>query len=167
MDCESNAILWYTRIKSTKMTMKEKLYNLCLEWIDTRLLTVKSTMDEIQESLLSETKSSAGDKHETGRAMLQLEREKAGNQLAEILKIKENLSKIDVTNQSKKVRLGSVVYTTNANYFISISAGELTIGNDKFYAISANTPIAKLLLGKTASEYIQFRDQNFKIIKLI
>ncbi|WP_034060582.1 3-oxoacyl-ACP synthase [Lacinutrix jangbogonensis] len=149
------------------MTTKEKLYNLCLEFIDNRLLTVKSTMDEIQESLLSETKSSAGDKHETGRAMLQLEREKAGNQLAEILKIKVNLAKIDVSNHSKKARLGSVVYTNKLNYFISISAGELTIDKDYFYAISPETPIAKLLLGKIVSEEVQFRDQYFKIIKVI
>ena len=113
------------------MSIKEKLYNLCLESIDARLLTVKATMDEIQESLLSETKSSAGDKHETGRAMLQLEREKAGNQLAEILKIKTNLSKINASNQSKKVILGSVVYTNKANYFISISAGELEVDSSK------------------------------------
>jgi hypothetical protein len=74
------------------MNIKKELYNQCFSFIENRLLTVKKTMAEIQESLLSETKSSAGDKHETGRAMLQLEREKAGNQLVEIIKIKDNLS---------------------------------------------------------------------------
>lgn len=148
------------------MTIKEKLYNLCLESIDNRLLTVKSTMDEIQESLLSETKSSAGDKHETGRAMLQLEREKAGNQLAEIIKIKTNLSKIDITNQSSKVRLGSVVYTNKANYYISISAGELEVDSVKFYAISPNTPIGLLLVSKTVGETVTFRENTFEITKI-
>lgn len=148
------------------MKIKEKLYNLCLEFIDKRLLTVKAAMDEIQESLLSETKSSAGDKHETGRAMLQLEREKAGNQLAEILKIKTNLYKIDVTTLTKKVRLGSVVYTNKANYFISISAGELEVDGDMFYAISPNTPIGLLLLSKTLGESVVFREQKFEIIKV-
>ncbi|WP_055436465.1 hypothetical protein [Lacinutrix algicola] len=145
------------------MTVKETLYNLCLESIDARLLTVKATMDEIQESLLSETKSSAGDKHETGRAMLQLEREKAGNQLAEIIKIKTNLSKIDVTNASKKVKLGSVVYTNKANYFISISSGELEVDGVKFYAISPNTPIGLLLVSKTVGDTVAFRENEFVI----
>ena len=142
------------------MTIKEKLYSLCLEFVDKRLATVKATMDEIQESLSSETKSSAGDKHETGRAMLQLEREKAGNQLAEIEIIGQILSKVNLEKLTKTISLGSVVYTTQANYFITISAGELIIDNEKFYAISVNTPIAKLILGKTIGDQIQFRDSR-------
>ena len=167
MDCKPDSVLWTIRAKIKRMTIKENLYNLCLEFIDNRLLAVKSTMEEIQESLLSETKSSAGDKHETGRAMLQLEREKAGNQLAEIVKVKETLSKINITNQSEKVRIGSVVYTNKINYFISISAGELELDISKFYAISPQTPIAQLLLGKTINDQINFRDQSFTIINII
>jgi len=145
------------------MTIKEKLYNLCLEFIDKRLLTVKSTMDEIQESLLSETKSSAGDKHETGRAMLQLEREKAGNQLAEILKTKTQLSKINIETTKINVSPGNVIYTSQANYFIAISAGVLTVNEQQFYAISPLTPIAQLLLCKKTGDIITFRDQKFTI----
>ena len=59
------------------MTIKQELYKLCLEYVENRFQTIQNTIKEIQESLGSETKSSAGDKHETGRAMLQLEREKA------------------------------------------------------------------------------------------
>ncbi len=147
--------------------IKEQLFTQCLAFIDNRLLTVKSTMQELQESLLSETKSSAGDKHETGRAMLQLEREKAGNQLAEILKIKENLSKINTNNTSETIHLGSVVYTTQANYYIAISAGIITIDNINFYAISPITPIAKLLLAKTVNDTITFRTTTFTITNVI
>ena len=68
------------------MSIKLELYDFCLEFVDNRFQTIQNTIKEIQESLLSETKSSAGDKHETGRAMLQLEREKSGNQLVEIQK---------------------------------------------------------------------------------
>ena len=63
--------------------------------------------------------------------------------------------------------MGSVIYTSKANYFIAISAGELLLGNEMFYAISSSTPIAKLLLGKSSGDQIHFRDQDFKIIKVI
>jgi len=149
------------------MILKEKLYNLCFKFIEDRLLTVHNTMNEIQESLQSETKSSAGDKHETGRAMLQLEREKAGNQLAEIQKTKEQLSKVNVSKVSKIIGLGSVVYTSNSNYFIAISTGQLKVNDELFYAISSNTPIGQLLIGKTVGDEIVFRNQNFKIKKLL
>ena len=72
---------------SKDTNIKLELYNKCLAFTQDRLNTINKTIQELQESLTSETKSSAGDKHETGRAMLQLEREKAGQQLAEIKKL--------------------------------------------------------------------------------
>ncbi|MFV9551779.1 3-oxoacyl-ACP synthase [Algibacter sp. PT7-4] len=149
------------------MYIKEELYNQCLKFIENRTLTVKNTIAEIQVSLQSETKSTAGDKHETGRAMLQLEREKAGNQLAEIEKTRALLCKVNPKNKSNIIGLGSVVYTTKLNYFIAISAGEIRIEKDVFYAISASTPIGQLLIGKAVGNTISFREQEFTIKKVL
>jgi transcription elongation GreA/GreB family factor len=150
-----------------KLELKQQLYFLCKAFCNNRLQNIQKIIEEIQESLTSETKSSAGDKHETGRAMLQLEREKAGNQLAETQKLQEALSKIDVTKTNNVIGLGSVVYTTQANYFIAISAGELKIDDQTFYAISANTPIGELLIGKQVDDVVSFRDQEFKVVAVL
>ena len=149
------------------MNIKEELYKQCCVFIDNRLKNVNNVISEIQESLQSETKSSAGDKHETGRAMLQLEREKAGNQLAEIQITQENLSRIDVAKKAEVISLGSVVYTTKSNYFVSISAGEIEADESSFYAISPSTPIGQLLFSKKVGEEVAFRDQKFKITNII
>lgn len=149
------------------MNIKQHLYNQCLEFIDSRLQTVQHTIKDIQKSLTSETKSSAGDKHETGRAMLQLEREKAGNQLAEITQVKETLSRITTEDTLNVIRLGSLVYTSGANYYIAISAGEIKINSTTFYAISPATPIAKELLGKQKGDQISFRSSIFAITEVI
>ena len=130
------------------MHLKEKLHKQCQDALNQRLEAIKSTISDIQNSLQSETKSTAGDKHETGRAMLQLEREKAGNQLAEIQKQIEILHKINPEMSYSKVALGSLVKTTVSNYFIGVSVGEITIENETFYAISLSTPIGKLLVSK-------------------
>ncbi|WP_203256541.1 GreA/GreB family elongation factor [Hyunsoonleella ulvae] len=148
------------------MTIKQQLYKQCEDFLNKRLEAIQHTISEIQNSLLSETKSSAGDKHETGRAMLQLEREKAGKQLAEIQKVKETLSKINIEKNSETISLGCLVYTTTLNYFIAISAGEINYNNDKFYAISPSTPIAKLLLSKKVGEQVTFRSLTFTIVKI-
>ncbi len=153
-------------MKNTKET-KQKLYKACLDFVDNRFQTIQNSINEIQESLTYETKSSAGDKHETGRAMLQLEREKAGHQLAEIQKTKEHLSKIDIEIYSKTIGLGSLVYTTQFNYFIAISAGELVLDSESFYAISAATPIAQLLISKTVGDEIEFKNAKIKIMQII
>ncbi|AXP80703.1 hypothetical protein CJ739_1616 [Mariniflexile rhizosphaerae] len=151
---------------ASSLEIKKELYVQCFDFVENRFNTIQNTINEIQESLTSETKSSAGDKHETGRAMLQLEREKAGSQLAEIQKTKESLSKIQISNTSEFIGLGSVVYTNKSNYFIAISAGELKVDNDVFYAISPHTPIGQLLMGKTVGNAVVFREQQFKIEKI-
>ncbi|MEN8886760.1 MAG: 3-oxoacyl-ACP synthase [Winogradskyella sp.] len=149
------------------MKIKEVLYNTCQTFLDSRLEVIQHAILDIQNALQSETKSSAGDKHETGRAMLQLEREKAGQQLSEIQKLQETLQKIDLQLKSNKVTLGSVVKTSKANYFVAISAGEIKIDNTLYYAISASTPIAKLILSKEINDTITFRDSNFTIIEIL
>ncbi|WP_306468582.1 GreA/GreB family elongation factor [Aestuariibaculum lutulentum] len=149
------------------LEIKQALYEQCAVLVSSRLETVKKQIAQIQESLSSETKSTAGDKHETGRAMLQLEREKAGQQLAEINKIKEVLSRIDVKIASKKVGLGSVVFTSQANYFVAVSLGELKVNDVAFYAISPSTPIGQLLLGKGVLDAIDFRGNSFKILDIL
>lgn len=143
------------------LEIKKALLEECYQFCNVRLEGIQHQIKEIQIALTTETKSSAGDKHETARAMLQLEREKLGNQLAEIQKLQQVLSKIDNKKNHLNISLGSIVYTTQANYFIAISAGELLINSQMFYAISANTPIGEVLLGKKALDEVVFRGQKF------
>lgn len=146
--------------------VKSILLTRCKSYVQERLQRIQNAIASIQQSLTSETKSSAGDKHETGRAMLQLEREKAGKQLAEVQNLQEVLAKINLHSSSDRVRLGSLVITSNANYFISISVGEIKIGNKSYFAIAANSPIGKLLLGKTIGEQVDFNNKSIKIINI-
>ena len=150
---------------NSNLELKQQLYKQCGDFVEERLSNIQKQIKEIKESLNSETKSSAGDKHETGRAMLQLEREKSGQQLAEVEKLKEALTKIDVLKSSGIIGLGSVVFTTESNYFLAISAGQLKVNSELFFAISPNTPIGLLLIGKVAGDIVVFREQRFFIEK--
>ena len=66
--------------------IKELLHSHCESYLKTKLLEYQKRNKELYQSLNSEEKSSAGDKHETGRAMIQLEIEKLGNQIKKIEK---------------------------------------------------------------------------------
>ncbi len=112
----------------------------------------------------SETKSSAGDKHETGRAMLQLEMEKASQQLAGISVMNQILAKIDASKTSKIAHLGSIIITDKANYFLSISAGKLTAFGKDYFAVSVSSPIGKILLGKKVNDTYLFNKMNYKVM---
>ncbi len=149
------------------MTLKLQLYDKCQDALNERLEVVQKSISDIRHALESETKSTAGDKHETGRAMLQIEREKAGKQLAEIQKQFEILSKIDPELTTNKAALGSIVFTTKGNYFLSISAGELQADGDIFYAISMATPIARLLISTSIGDSIKFRSEELTITNIL
>jgi len=149
------------------MSIKELLYNKCEIALNRRLEVLQNAILDIQNNLQSETKSSAGDKHETGRAMLQLEREKIGQQLAEIQKQFQTINKINLTTEHSIVALGSVVYTSQSNYFIAVSIGEVKIENQHFFAISPATPIGELLLSKVEEDSFTFRNQKIKILKIL
>ncbi len=147
-------------------TIKEQLYTFCVTTINDRLSRINHTITHVQEALTSETKSTAGDKHETGRAMLQLEREKAGQQLAEVQKLQQIVSRINFQMNSDHIHLGSVVYTSSSNYYIGISAGKFVIDSIVFYAIAANTPIGKILIGKKTGDRVLFNGKEIEILTI-
>ena len=149
------------------LKIKEALFNQCQSFVNKRLQTVEAVLSSNQKALQSETKSSAGDKHETGRAMLQLEMEKAGQQLVGITQMKVVLSKIDVLKSSKNACLGSIIITDKVQYFLSLSAGQLWVADKSYFAISVSSPIGKLLLGKQEKDVISFNGKTIVINEII
>ncbi|MDX1363633.1 3-oxoacyl-ACP synthase [Arenibacter latericius] len=145
------------------ITPKEQLYSSCKTYIEERLLRIQGGITSLEEALTSETKSSAGDKHETGRAMIQLEREKLGKQLAEVQLLQERFKKVPLQRKSNQVILGSVVYTSKHHYYIGISAGKILVDGEIYYAIAPDTPMGKILMGKSIGEKIFFNGSEFKI----
>ena len=131
------------------INLKDLLFNHCENHINTKLKNYLKIDQELFKSLNEETKSSAGDKHETTRAMIQIEREKNSKRIKEIENSKKQLIVIkSVQLDNLKVSPGSIIFTSNNNYFISISSEIYSSDNNKIYCVSTNTPIAKSYLGK-------------------
>ncbi|NVJ88513.1 MAG: 3-oxoacyl-ACP synthase [Flavobacteriaceae bacterium] len=149
------------------MDLKTTLIDECKRHVNVRLQNIQDTILSNQKALQSETKSSAGDKHETGRAMLQLEIEKAGKQLLDVEQMLLVLQKINSKLSSNKIGLGSVVETDEMNFFISVSVGKLIISNTTYFAISPVSPIGKIMLGKSVNQQIIFNGKtlNIRLVK--
>ena len=146
--------------------IKEQLYNFCEEYVKQRLYTVQQAIDAVKAAANDETKSSAGDKYETGRAMAQLEQEKNLNQLYEAQYLKNDFLKIDPLQKSKAIASGSLVITDKGNFYISISAGKIVLENEIYYAISNSSPIAKEFFGKSENQTVIFNGLKYLIIKV-
>ncbi len=143
--------------------LKSKLYKKCADYVEQRLSHIQSAIDAANESGNDETKSSAGDKHETGRAMMQLEQEKNAKQLIETLEIRKLLDRVNPNQQSKTVALGSIVITHKEKFYISVSAGKIMIDEAVYYAVSPTSPIACKLLGLKKNQEINFNGALYLI----
>jgi hypothetical protein len=146
--------------------LKASLFEQCSQVVEKRYSKVKQTIADIDESLMEESKSSAGDKHETGRAMLQIDRENAGKQLFEIENLQSLLRKIDIRASSDYVRLGSLVYTNHGTYFISISIGAVIVGKTNYICVALHSPIGNLLAGKKKGDTFNFNNLEYKITQV-
>jgi hypothetical protein len=151
--------------------MANQLKPLILERLNTLIEErVQEAHDEIaslNSSKANETKSSAGDKYETGMAMLQIEEEKFATQLTKAKELRQTLSMIDVKTKSKTVQLGSLVHTSSGLYFISIPFGKLELDGKEIFVLSISSPIGLLLKGKSVGETISFQSKEMKILSIL
>ena len=147
------------------MHNKEIIHQQLLIEVENRIKNLKIILIEMFEAAGgTDAKSSAGDKHETGVAMAQLEQEKLTKQINELLKLKENLQKINPTIKQSKIGLGSLVETNNGFYYFSIGIGNLIIGNQTIFALNPKSPIGELLTGKIKGDKIYFNGKTTEIL---
>ena len=66
------------------MSFKHQVYERYLQLINEKFNALQVILNELNDSAKNETKSTAGDKHETALAMLQIEQENTRNKLKEI-----------------------------------------------------------------------------------
>lgn len=144
--------------------IKKALLEEVQELIDQKIHVSEKMMNDAQDAANNETKSSAGDKFETGRAMMHMERDKNAKQLSEAKRLQMFLNQIKPEREFNSVAFGSVVETDFGNYFISIAAGRIMVDNKKYFAISPQAPLAKEMLRKEAGDVISFNNRPLKIL---
>ena len=147
-------------------SVKKKILNYLEKEIDTKISNSKTDIQRAIESRNEATKSSAGDKHETTRALIQHEIEKYNNQLNKALFQKNELTKIYELNNYDCIEPGSLVITSQGVYLISIGIGKIAIKEDVFFCISLASPIGRLLSNKKVGEIINFNNQQIKILEI-
>jgi len=147
--------------------IKKQLHLQCIDIVEKRIKGLKDALSETQNAANNETKSSAGDKHETGRAMAQLETEKLNHQLGEVLKLIQTLSTIDINQKLMNVALGSLIVTNRGRFYLSVSLGKISFQDHDYYVISPVSPIGKQLLTKKEKESFSFNGIKYVIEQVV
>lgn len=139
---------------------KADLLKACFTSIEFRINAAKKAMAEAQQAANEETKGSVGDKHETTRAMMQIERDKHARMLANALEQKEILEKINLEKKAEKVSSGHLVITESELFFISIGVGKILFEGHVVYAIAPLSPLGMLLTGKKVNDQVSFNEKK-------
>lgn len=131
-------------------------------------------MDEAEQAFRAaeqaqneDTKSSAGDKYETGRAMMQQEKDRNTTQLNEANKLMVALNRISTGGTSDKAESGSVVVTNNGRFYLAISAGNLLVEGESYFAISPGSPIGMKMMGSKVGQAFSLNGKTYTIEDIV
>ncbi len=125
-----------------------------------------AALNTATEAANNETKSSAGDKHETSRAMMQIEQEKLGKQIKEIQEQRTELEKIDISKPSVQIAKGTLIQSDKGILFLSVGLGKIIIDEQTVFAISPQSPLGLKLVGKKENDTVEMNGVKYKIEEL-
>ena len=143
--------------------MKSKLLAHCIELANSKVAALEHELHATRESATSESKSTAGDKHETGRAMMHLEQEKLHKQLAEAQAIVAELERIDSVAVHTQIGLGSLVQTNKTTFLLAAGLGKVEFEGTTYFVVSTKAPIAAQFLGKSARDKVNMNGTVYDI----
>jgi hypothetical protein len=151
---------------TNSLALKQGIYEVVCHLLTEKIQTAETAMQAAQASANEETKSSAGDKYETGRAMAQNDRDMYARQF---LQLKQEMQTVDwafKTTVSEIVSAGSLVHTSLGWIWIAVSIGHVKWETTSVMVVSAASPIGQSIWHKKVGETFVFRNQTHQIIEL-
>ncbi|GAB5552598.1 MAG: hypothetical protein Sapg2KO_21890 [Saprospiraceae bacterium] len=146
--------------------LKKQIHQTCLQQIAKRIQNLEKRIATINESKASETKSSVGDKFETGRAMLQMDEEKMLTQLQFNRATLGRLEQINLDEKSDQVKNGSLVKTEKGLYFVGIGLGKVMVDQTLCYCVSLQSPVGMALIGQKLGGKISINQMEMTILDI-
>lgn len=147
--------------------VKKLLYNLCREYIDSGINAARLSIANAKTAADDDEKSSAGDKFETAREMMQQEIDMNTSHINDLQRLKVALDLISPEHQGDTVQPGSIVHTNQGNYYMAVGIGKLLANDVPYYAISASAPLGARLMGLKAGDSFSFNGKDFVISEVI
>ncbi|MFY0672441.1 MAG: hypothetical protein JXQ87_03515 [Bacteroidia bacterium] len=148
------------------LKLKHALLEECNKVVDGKINQFQENIKRSQDALYENTKSTAGDKFETGRAMMQGEINKAEQQLAKTITLKKVLQTLTITKILPKIDMGAIVITDKGNFFISVAAGKVKVEDKTYFTMGGNAPLAQEFRGKGKGDKCSFNGVQYDIVAI-
>lgn len=143
------------------MTLKQKVHQHYLQMVNDNISLLRQDLADLKESGTHETKSTAGDKHETALAMLQIEQANKRVQFEKVIAQKLVVKKINPTIVAPIVVSGSLVKTDNGYLFMSVALGKAVVEGITITALSPQSPLGNQLMGLKAGDTAVFNKSYY------
>jgi transcription elongation GreA/GreB family factor len=149
------------------MEFKQKVYEHYTLLLHEKISSLLQVLGDLKQSGANETKSTAGDKHETALAMLQIEQANKRIQLEELQSQKAVMNKIDPAVRAVQVVNGSLIKTDKGYFFMSVALGKAVIDGINIIALSSQSPLGKNLLGLKKGAVVSFNQTQYLVEEIL
>jgi len=144
--------------------MRDIILRHLLGHVDKDLAEAKARMASLKESLGAESKSSAGDKHETGRAMIHLEQERVQDTVGRLEHMRGILVQRAAQDKAvKRVSPGALVETTGPWVLVGVPLGKVQLPNALVLCVGVEAPLAQQWHGAQPGDQVALGSQKLTI----
>ena len=143
--------------------MKQQIIQHYNHYLNNRINSLREMIVDLTEDSLNDAKGSAGDKHETGLAMMHLEQEKLNRKLLEVIDTQNKFLKIDYSIVSNQVILGSLFEANYTFFLMAVALPKIEVDGKSIFGMSPQSPLGELFMGKKVQEIVIFNKVSYKI----
>jgi hypothetical protein len=146
--------------------MKNQIIQHYNQHLNDRINSLREMIVDLTEDSKNDAKGSAGDKHETGLAMMHLEQEKLNKKLLELLETQNKFLKIDYSIVSKQVILGSLIESNGTYFLMAVALPKIEVEGKVVFGMSPQSPLGELFMGRKINDTIAFNGKNYSITSI-
>lgn len=145
--------------------VKTNLLAACIEKQQELMQTARQAMRDMQESALEgRSNEDIGDAF---AAQCQNEHTMYAKRMHEAGGILTILERAKGVKSASSIGFGSLVITSQQNFFIAAGVGEFRYDDETFFIISTQTPLYKEMEGKSEGESFEFRGRKYNILQVL
>jgi hypothetical protein len=143
--------------------MKQQIIHHYNHYLNNRINSLREMIVDLTEDSLNDAKGSAGDKHETGLAMMHLEQEKLNRKLLEVVDTQNKFLKIDYSIVSNQIILGSLIEANDTFFLMAVALPKIEVDGKSIFGMSPQSPLGELFMGKKVKDLVLFNKMEYSI----
>ena len=148
------------------MSLKTRLHDHLFNALESRKSALQLERSQLSIDSTDSGKGSAGDKHEVGIAMAQIEIGKLDQQIALAQQQLADLQKLDPSVPLDQILVGSLFEINQNWYYCSVPFGQIQFDDMTIFCMSSDAPLFQALKGKKVQKSTLFNGRDWKINKI-